>query len=127
MASMIERLKALPIWIYLQVMGTLQHLGTTAEALIKNHGKRYAYLGSATVVCMCLGGLTDFDLIRAYVARFATIGFGVVYGLVMVDLIDHCLFPAYDTEQELKNGNLAVALFNSLLLVTILVCVVFGF
>ena len=127
MASLIERLKALPIWIYLRVMGTLQYLGTTAEALIKNHGKRYAYLGAATAVCMLLAGLTDPDLIIAYTARFATIGIALVFGLVAVDLIDHCMFPAYDTQQELKNGNVAVAIFTALLLAAILVCVVFGF
>ena len=89
--------------------------------------RKYLTLLALLVVSLYVSDVLGSDLIVPFFMRFATVSSAIILGLILVIVVDSVVFHEFNTAEEIKKGNTAVALFVVGLLAVVVTSMVFGF
>jgi len=109
--------------------GRYRMLGTNrrTQMAAKKHIIRYAIYAAIIAALTLLAGLTTVPLLVAFLTRFAVLCLDTAIGVTIFDILDHTMFGGFNTSEELQKGNLAVAIYATIMIALFVVCLVFGF
>ena len=91
------------------------------------HIIRYSIYAAIITGLAVIAGITTWPLLVAFLTRFAMLCLSTAVGVTIYDIVDHTVLGAYNTAEELKKGNIAIAIMASVLIAVLIVAMVFGF